>query len=169
MMSNSVVNSSDTGAAPAGQGAAVAVGAEEVNVLNHGVVVFVCVLVIITLVILISFICTRIHLHGDQYSPPTTTTTNFMSSINPGRRQDDQAIISVDIQGGMRMGLDETTLRSFPKLLYSQAKAAHCNHNPLLQGEGEGKGKSTVSSPSNSCSICLGKYKETDTLRLRPH
>jgi hypothetical protein len=45
-------------------------------------------------------------------------------------------------------GVDEATLSSYPKLLYSQVK----------------KGSSTAS----SCSICLVDYRETDMLRLLP-
>ncbi|KAK3035282.1 hypothetical protein RJ639_034805 [Escallonia herrerae] len=48
-------------------------------------------------------------------------------------------------------GLDEATLLTYPKLLYSQAKL-HQNGDSTATG----------------CSICLADYKATDTLRLLP-
>ncbi|KAB1206873.1 putative RING-H2 finger protein ATL71 [Morella rubra] len=49
-----------------------------------------------------------------------------------------------------RLGLDEATVRKFPKLIYAQAKAR--------------KGISTAS----CCSICLADYADTDVLRFLP-
>ncbi|KAB1206872.1 RING-H2 finger protein ATL70 [Morella rubra] len=51
----------------------------------------------------------------------------------------------------MEQGIDEATLRNYPKLIYAQAK--------LHQGN----------STASSCSICLADYKDTDVLRLLPH
>lgn len=51
---------------------------------------------------------------------------------------------------GMERGLDEATVHSYPKLLYSKFK---------LQN-----GNSVVS----SCSVCLADYKGTDMLRMLP-
>ncbi|XP_074304392.1 RING-H2 finger protein ATL70-like [Silene latifolia] len=65
------------------------------------------------------------------------------------RRVDNSSNVVVNI------GLDEATLNSFPKLMYSQARA----HK--LDGVEFGQGGST-------CSICLGEYKESDFLRLLP-
>ncbi|XP_040995189.1 putative RING-H2 finger protein ATL71 [Juglans microcarpa x Juglans regia] len=50
----------------------------------------------------------------------------------------------------IELGLDEVSLQSFPKLLYSQYK---------LQKH---------SSTASCCSICLMDYKETDVLQLLP-
>lgn len=49
----------------------------------------------------------------------------------------------------VEVGLDETTLHSYPILLYSKAK--HDNKDAL-----------------SCCSICLSDYKNTDMLRLLP-
>uniref|UniRef100_A0A7N2MX33 RING-type domain-containing protein n=1 Tax=Quercus lobata TaxID=97700 RepID=A0A7N2MX33_QUELO len=50
----------------------------------------------------------------------------------------------------IELGLDEATLRNYPKLIHAQAKPH--------------KGNSTAS----CCSICLADYKDTDVLRLLP-
>ncbi|XP_041013676.1 RING-H2 finger protein ATL70-like [Juglans microcarpa x Juglans regia] len=54
----------------------------------------------------------------------------------------------------LELGLDEATLRNYPKLIYAQAKLH--------------KGANSTSTAS-SCSICLADYKDTDVLRLLPH
>ncbi|XP_016487413.1 RING-H2 finger protein ATL70-like [Nicotiana tabacum] len=50
----------------------------------------------------------------------------------------------------MEMGIDEKTLLSYPKLLYSEAKVNYKD------------------STANCCSICLADYKSKDMLRLLP-
>lgn len=51
----------------------------------------------------------------------------------------------------IELGLDEATLRHYPKLLYAQAKVR--------------EGNSTTS----CCSICLADYRDADVLRLLPY
>ena len=55
-----------------------------------------------------------------------------------------------DSASSMEHGLDETNRRSFPKLLYVQAK--------LLKSD----------STASCCSICLEDYDDSDTLRMLP-
>ncbi|GAB4836213.1 hypothetical protein Ancab_001128 [Ancistrocladus abbreviatus] len=74
---------------------------------------------------------------GDWPSQVATATDHDHDHADPDS-------LTIDV------GLDEATLRSFPKLLYSHAK--------VHQGE----------PTASSCSICLGNYKEKDTLRLLP-
>lgn len=78
-----------------------------------------------------SFYCTRMHSNSESSNDSNTT-------------HDDHSAVTIDI------GLDESTLRSYPKLLYSQAK--------LHKGE----------TMASCCSICLADYKDSDSLRLLP-
>ncbi|KAK2981674.1 hypothetical protein RJ640_010444 [Escallonia rubra] len=68
------------------------------------------------------------------------TTSHWSATID----SDDDVTIHVQ-------GLDEATLLTYPKLLYSQVK--------LHRDDG---------STATGCSICLGDYKATDTLRHLP-
>ncbi|MCL7033550.1 hypothetical protein MKW94_028189 [Papaver nudicaule] len=54
--------------------------------------------------------------------------------------------------GDIEVGLDEATLETYPKLLYSEAK---------LQTK-------HTTSDGSCCSICLADYKSTDVTRLLP-
>ncbi|KAK4593468.1 hypothetical protein RGQ29_017540 [Quercus rubra] len=89
------------------------------------------ILAVIVVLTAASYYCTRLHSASDPTNHSSSNTTHEDS-------------VTIDI------GLDESTLRSYPKLLYSQAKVH--------------KGDSIAS----SCSICLADYKESDTLRLLP-
>lgn len=71
-------------------------------------------------------------------------------------RQDDDEIM----EEGLRHRTD-TSFEGYPKLLYSQVIHQH------NKGEGE-SGSISLCSSNTSCSICLGDYKESDTLRLLP-
>ncbi|MCD7465391.1 hypothetical protein HAX54_001211 [Datura stramonium] len=53
------------------------------------------------------------------------------------------------------MGIDEATLLSYPKLLYSEAKVNN-NYNKEYSS----------SSTATCCTICLADYKDSDMLRL---
>ena len=88
------------------------------------------ILAVIVVLTAASYYCTRLHSASD----PTNHSSNTTHEDS----------VTIDI------GLDESTLRSYPKLLYSQAKVH--------------KGDSIAS----CCSICLADYKESDTLRLLP-
>ncbi|KAL4599405.1 hypothetical protein ACB092_11G124800 [Castanea dentata] len=89
---------------------------------------------IFLLILLITFACTRIRLPHNQSPHPIPNTSLRTSDLN-----------SITI---LEQGLDESTLNSYPKLVYSQIKGT---------------------SPAPSCSICLVDYKETDMLPLLPH
>jgi|UniRef100_A0A2N9GYC7 hypothetical protein len=87
------------------------------------------------LILLITFACTRVNCPYNRPSQPVPNTSMPITQQN-----------SVTI---IEQGLDEATLSSYPKLMYSEIK----------------KGGSTTS----CCSICLLDYKESDMLRLLPH
>lgn len=107
---------------------------------GYGIGVAVGILLLITTITLASYFCTR----GQQQQQ-----TNNQRSNNNNRGQNDgadhnQSSIVIDV------GLDEDTIKSYPKLIYSEAK---------LQKK---------DSTATCCSICLADYKSSDTLRLLP-
>ncbi|XP_030551082.1 RING-H2 finger protein ATL70-like [Rhodamnia argentea] len=107
----------------------------------YGIGISLGVVAVIIFSTLASYLCTRVR------GPP------------PRRHSLAAAEEDGDYSFAISLGLDETTLETFPKLLYSQAKGA-------ARGGGGGGGGSASS--SSCCSICLSEYKETDVLRLLP-
>ncbi|GMP68219.1 hypothetical protein CsSME_00027902 [Camellia sinensis var. sinensis] len=92
------------------------------------------VLLLIIVITYASYSFTSMRLRAPSSSSSTTTTTDNDS-----------------IAAATEQGLDEATLRNYPKLLYAEAKL----HN-------------RDSSTAYGCSICLGDYKNSDMLRLLP-
>ncbi|KAK4478807.1 hypothetical protein RD792_014358 [Penstemon davidsonii] len=107
-------------------------GSERTIGFSYGIGVSVAVLLLITTITLISYYCTR-----------TTTTTAFVlprtNPRGPPPPIDDRAV---------EVGLDEVTLRSYPKVLYSEVKL---------------KNKDSTAA---CCSICLAGYKGSDIVRV---
>ncbi|XP_038883587.1 RING-H2 finger protein ATL70-like [Benincasa hispida] len=99
---------------------------------GYGIGVSLGLLILITTILLASYYCTR----------------NSLSSTSANRSppQTEEQLEAVIVE----IGLDQETITSYPKLLYSEAK---------LQ-----KNDSTAS----CCSICLADYKNSDVLRLLP-
>ncbi|KAK3020402.1 hypothetical protein RJ639_045707 [Escallonia herrerae] len=95
-------------------------------------------LLIIILVTCAAYAYTRTRVAADP------TTSHRSATVDSDSDSDDS--VSIHVQG-----LDEATLLTYPKLLYSQAKL-HQNGDSTAAG----------------CSICLADYKATDTLRLLP-
>lgn len=102
---------------------------------GYGIGVSVGILLLITTITLASYFCTRAQQNngqGVQQQPP------------PRGQDHGPPNVVIDV------GLDEATIKSYPKLLFSEAK---------LQ-----KNDSTAM----CCSICLADYKNSDMLRLLP-
>lgn len=109
-------------------------GSNNIGVFGYGIGVSVGILLLITTITLASYFCTR-----TQQTPAPATHRNN-TTLDPPDLQN----FVVDI------GLDDSTIESYPKMLYSEAK---------LQ---------KTDSTASCCSICLADYKGTDTLRLLP-
>lgn len=108
-------------------------GSENIGGFGYGIGVSVGILLLITTITLASYYCTR-----------NNTTNLVLPERHPPRptRPDDEHI---------EIGIDEATLITYPKMLYSEAKQIN-------------KKDSTVA----CCSICLADYKNSDMLRVLP-
>ncbi|PON42090.1 43kDa postsynaptic protein [Parasponia andersonii] len=116
-------------------------GSNDIGGFGYGIGVSVGILLLITSITLASYFCTRSQL------PPQAVSGHGGRGLEGGmnaRDPPDSPSFVVDV------GLDEATIRSYPKLPYSEAKLKKTN------------------STSTCCSICLGDYKATDMLRQLP-
>lgn len=111
-------------------------GSGNIGSFGYGIGISVGILLLITTITLASYFCTRV-----QTTPPPGSAPQWM--IARGELPDPNHIV-------LEMGLDEETLSSYPKLLYSEAKI------------------NKEDSTATCCSICLGDYKGRDMLRLLP-
>ncbi|XP_016439418.1 RING-H2 finger protein ATL70 [Nicotiana tabacum] len=109
-------------------------GSQNIGGFAYGIGVSVGILLLITTITLTSYFCTR---HQTTVPPQRTRQRNENSN------EDVQEVV-------VEVGLDEETLLSYPKLLYSEAKVNHKD------------------STATCCSICLADYKNSDMLRLLP-
>ncbi|KAF6150141.1 hypothetical protein GIB67_023096 [Kingdonia uniflora] len=105
---------------------------------GYGIGVSIGILLLITTITLASYFCTR---SSTTVVPqPQRRFTHDIQHYHHGTNID------------LELGVDEATLRSYPKLLYSDVKGYHGNKD----------------STSLCCSICLADYKGNDMLRLLP-
>ncbi|KAE8725146.1 RING-H2 finger protein ATL70 [Hibiscus syriacus] len=100
-------------------------GSETVDGFGYGIGVSVGILLLIITIVLASYVCTKAL--QQQQAPP-----------------------AADVGSESFVGLDEETIKSYPELMYSEAK--------LLK-----KGCADT-----CCSVCLADYKGNDSLRLLP-
>ncbi|XVF55887.1 hypothetical protein PTKIN_Ptkin06aG0072300 [Pterospermum kingtungense] len=110
-------------------------GSNNIGGFGYGIGVSVGILLLITTITLASYFCTRTH--QQPQAAPSRRNRQEPAGI-------DSESFVVDV------GLDEQTIKSYPKLLYSEAKLKNKD------------------STATCCSICLADYKSSDTLRLLP-
>ncbi|EEF38288.1 RING-H2 finger protein ATL70 [Ricinus communis] len=113
-------------------------GSNDIGGFGYGIGVSIGILLLITTITLASYFCTRNH---QQQQQSMQTRRRNRSEEPPDDRLQDIVV---------EVGIDEATLKNYPKLLYSQAKL----HN--------------TDTTATCCSICLADYKSTDMLRLLP-
>lgn len=130
---NSTDDSAAAAAAAAGGGGGF-LGSNNISGFGYGIGVSIGILLLITTITLASYFCTR--------------TTQQTSVPNQRRNRSEDSLELPDVV--VHVGLDEATLKSYPKLLYSEAKLHKTD------------------STAACCSICLADYKNTDMLRLLP-
>ncbi|CAK9180950.1 unnamed protein product [Ilex paraguariensis] len=110
-------------------------GGRSIGSFGYGIGISVGLLAILAIITYGSCICTprrsAVNRHPSAHGSSIDTTTNDGSTH-------------------IQEGLDEATLLTYPKLLYSDAKLH--KGDPIASG----------------CSICLAEYKDTDMLRLLP-
>ncbi|MED6106186.1 hypothetical protein PIB30_002638 [Stylosanthes scabra] len=111
-------------------------GSSNITGYGYGIGISIGILLLITAITLTSYFCTR---QNNQQLPPAA----------PNRRQRPQEGHRV-----IDVGIDEETLVSYPKLLYSEAKLMKKNDSTGIGGA--------------CCSICLADYKGSDMLRVLP-
>ncbi|KAL3825686.1 hypothetical protein ACJIZ3_021715 [Penstemon smallii] len=112
-------------------------GSESTMGFGYGIGVSAAVLLFITAITLISYYCTR--------TTTTTTTTTFVLPLRNPRPLHPPIHDSAG-----EVGLDEVTLRSYAKVLYSEVKLKNKD------------------SSGACCSICLADYKSSDLVRVLP-
>lgn len=114
-------------------------GSQNIGGFGYGIGVSVGILLLITTITLASYFCTRV-----QTTPPHASTFERTIAREPPHPHHNTIVLE--------MGLDEETLSSYPKLLYSEPEAKLNNKD----------------STATCCSICLRDYKGSDMLRLLP-
>lgn len=114
-------------------------GSNSISSFGYGIGVSVGILLLITTITLASYFCSRV-----QTTPSQAVITPRWMITRARELPDDPNHVVLD------MGIDEQTLSSYPKLLYSEAKV------------------NDKDSSATCCSICLGDYKDRDMLRLLP-
>lgn len=117
-------------------------GANNLGGFGYGVGVSVGILLLITTITLASYYCTRTVDPAPQQQRNIINVHRRRASRDGARAAADAVVVDV--------GLDEATIKSYPRLLYSEAK---------LRSSG---------STASCCSICLGDYKGHDELRMIP-
>ncbi|XP_027189316.1 RING-H2 finger protein ATL70-like [Cicer arietinum] len=112
-------------------------GSNDISGFGYGIGISIGILLLITTITLTSYFCTR---------------SQLPNAPNPRRRNNTTTPEFLEPQHSIvDLGLEESTIMSYPKMLYSEVKLRKSNN-----------------STSTCCSICLGDYKGNDMLRVLP-
>ncbi|CAN1133886.1 Putative RING-H2 finger protein ATL71 [Linum perenne] len=112
-------------------------GSQKIGGFGYGIGVSIGILLLITTITLASYFCTR----GQH---PSTSSTSVA----------DHHHRHVAVEIPEEVGIDEATLKSYPKLVYSEKRQKIV--------------KEDAPTAASCCSICLADYKSADVLRLLP-
>eukprot|EP01018_Ginkgo_biloba_P016470 Gb_08038 [translate_table: standard] len=116
--------------------------------LGYGIAIALGILVLITTIMLASYVCVRVH---GQSQIGHGGRSDIHGTVGQRRGahsyESSSSAVAVSIAG-----LDQATLDSYPKVVYSEKQ---CN-------------PSKPHADNSCCSICLSDYKESEVLRLLP-
>ncbi|CAN8298412.1 unnamed protein product [Cochlearia groenlandica] len=126
----------------------------------YGLGVSIGILILITTITIGSYYCTRSHdISASPTSTPRTRRRQRQTNERLPRGQErfdfnnddnlNDTVVVVEV-----LGLDEEVIKSFPKLIYEEARVCYS-----LQRD---------SSTTSCCSICLADYIKTDMIRVLP-
>lgn len=114
-------------------------GSNNISGFGYGIAISSGILLLITTITLTSYFCTR-----TQSPPSTPSAASSTSRRNLHSFLEPHHTVVVDV------GIDEASILSYPKFLYSEAKLQKAD------------------STGTCCSICLGDYRSKDMLRELP-
>lgn len=112
--------------------------------LGYGIAIAVGILVLVSTVILASYVCVRLHGRAMQSANASARAGEAAAAVVSQRVLDEHSAGEWSIGG-----LDQATLESYPKIVYSEKQ-------PLPPPQ------------DTACSICLADYKDCEILRLLP-
>ncbi|RWV84667.1 hypothetical protein GW17_00053602 [Ensete ventricosum] len=139
-----MTSTSDASPPPVADGDSVGMfSSDRISGFGYGLGVSIGMLLLITTITLASYFCTR----ASSASP--TSGPLPPSPRAAARRPAEQETAAAG--GDVEAGIDEDTLKSYPKVRYSQAKL-----------------RRDVAGAASCCSICLSDYRDTDVLRALP-
>ncbi|KAJ4746221.1 RING/U-box superfamily protein [Rhynchospora pubera] len=120
---------------------------------GYGIGVSIGILLLITTITLASYFCTRANTAANRDSRPTRS------------RSRNQPVV-VNAEDDLEIGIDEAILKTYPEVLYAEAKKLIAKENK----EEENNGLKVILSSATAacCSICLADYNDTDVLRVLP-